>query len=252
MSLCLSYFGFLDPSSPSLSHLILTSPHSRSLEAPRCPPLQCSVWKKSSRTFTDWFAAPSTTRWESGGYGIVHGAVEGCAVFPACKNWNLGGLLRVHVLLEHDAELLTQGLELGQVLLVLALVLDLGLDACAICCQSNGLWDPGGVGPRIFPAWGLSRTLEDPDGGGVVVDSPGSPESGGENGGGGNEIVGEGVVQVALWLGIESAGPGHEDELGAWVGQAEGIPGARKRPGHRQTPSRSCPRLINQQLDRRR
>ena len=95
---------------------------------------------------------------------------------------------------------------------------------------------------------GLSRTLEDPDGGGVVVDSPGSPEGGGEDGGRGDEIVGEGVVQVALWLGIESAGPGHEDELGAWAGQAEGIPGARKRPGHRQTPSRSYPELRNQQL----
>ena len=45
------------------------------------------------------------------------------------------------------------------------------------------------------------RTLEDADGSGEVVDSPGSAESGGEDGGGGDEIVGEGVVQVALWFG---------------------------------------------------
>jgi hypothetical protein len=42
------------------------------------------------------------------------------------------------------------------------------------------------------------RTLEDADGGGEVVDSPGGPEGGGHDGGGGDEIVGEGVVQVAL------------------------------------------------------
>lgn len=40
--------------------------------------------------------------------------------------WKLG----VQVLLQLDAELLPQGLQLLQVLLVLALVLDLGLDAC--------------------------------------------------------------------------------------------------------------------------
>lgn len=38
--------------------------------------------------------------------------------------------LGVDVLLQGDTELLPQGLELGEVLLVLALVLDLGLDAC--------------------------------------------------------------------------------------------------------------------------
>ena len=70
------------------------------------------------------------------------------------KTGNLGGLLRVHVLLEHDAELLAQGLELGQVLIVLALVLDLGLDACAICCQSNGLWYRGVLGREYFPHGG--------------------------------------------------------------------------------------------------
>lgn len=47
----------------------------------------------------------------------------------------LGLLLGVQVLLEQDAELLAQGLELSEVLLVLLLVLDLGLDAC---CDQMG------------------------------------------------------------------------------------------------------------------
>jgi hypothetical protein len=83
----------------------------------------------------------------------------------------LFGLLRVHILLKRNAELFAQRLELIQILLVLALVLDLGLDA-----------------------------LEDPNGGGEVVDSPRGPKGGGHDGGGGDEIVGEGVVQVALEL----------------------------------------------------
>lgn len=41
-------------------------------------------------------------------------------------------LLGVKVLLQLDAKLLSQGLELVQVLLVLVLVLDLGLDACIL------------------------------------------------------------------------------------------------------------------------
>jgi hypothetical protein len=81
----------------------------------------------------------------------------------------LFGLLGVQVLLQHDAELLAQGLELVQVLLVLAVVLDLGLNA-----------------------------LEDADGGGKVVHSAGSLEGGSDDRGGGDEIVGKGVVQVAL------------------------------------------------------
>ena len=42
------------------------------------------------------------------------------------------------------------------------------------------------------------RTFEDSDGGGEVVDSAGSLEGGGHDADGGNEIVGEGVVQVSL------------------------------------------------------
>lgn len=41
-------------------------------------------------------------------------------------------VLGVQLLLEDDAELFPQGLQLLQVLLVLALVLDLGLDACSL------------------------------------------------------------------------------------------------------------------------
>jgi hypothetical protein len=44
-------------------------------------------------------------------------------------------------------------------------------------------------------AW---RTLEDPHGGGEVVDPPGSAQGGDDDRGRGNEIVGEAVVQVPL------------------------------------------------------
>lgn len=42
------------------------------------------------------------------------------------------------------------------------------------------------------------RTLEDSDGSGEVVDSTGGLEGGNDDRGSGNEIVGEGVVQVTL------------------------------------------------------
>lgn len=42
------------------------------------------------------------------------------------------------------------------------------------------------------------RTLEDAHSGREVVDPPRSPQSGGAHGGGGDEIVSERVVQVAL------------------------------------------------------
>jgi hypothetical protein len=77
----------------------------------------------------------------------------------------------VKVLLQRHAELLTEGLGLLEVLSVLALVLDLGLE-----------------------------TLEDADSGSKVVDPPGSLESSDDDGGRGNEIVSEGVVEIALEL----------------------------------------------------
>ena len=42
------------------------------------------------------------------------------------------------------------------------------------------------------------RTLENSDSRGEVVDTPGSAESGSDDRGGGDEIVGEAVVQVSL------------------------------------------------------
>jgi hypothetical protein len=56
--------------------------------------------------------------------------LDHCWIELCRSSWvRLLALLRVEVLLEDDAELLPQGLELIQVLLVLALVLNLGLDA---------------------------------------------------------------------------------------------------------------------------
>ena len=43
-----------------------------------------------------------------------------------------------------------------------------------------------------------SRTLENSDSRGKVVDTPGCSESGSDDGGGGDKIVGEAVVQVSL------------------------------------------------------
>lgn len=45
---------------------------------------------------------------------------------------------------------------------------------------------------------GVSHTLENADGSGVVVDTASGVQSRGEDLNGGNEIVGEAVVQVAL------------------------------------------------------
>ena len=50
---------------------------------------------------------------------------------------------------------------------------------------------------RCFHA---ERTLEYPDGGREVVDAPGGSEGSDDNAGGGDEIVGESVVEVTLQL----------------------------------------------------
>ena len=50
----------------------------------------------------------------------------------------------------------------------------------------------------MWDVFGDLRTLENSDGRGEVVDTPGSAESGGDDGGGGYKIVGEAVVQVSL------------------------------------------------------
>jgi hypothetical protein len=57
------------------------------------------------------------------------------------------------------------------------------------------MWDARAQENNVF---GGSRTLENSDGRGEVVDTPGSAESGGDDGGRGDEIVGEAVVQVSL------------------------------------------------------
>lgn len=95
----------------------------------------------------------------------------------------------VKVLFQLDAQLLAQGRELLEVLLVLLLILDLGLDTC---------WKPVSISRDTCVCvclcrWTL-RTLEDPHGGGEVVDPPGGLKCGGADAGRGDKIVGEGVV----------------------------------------------------------
>lgn len=125
-----------------------------------------------------------------------------------------GLLLGEQLLLQHDAELLAQGVELGKVLLVLLLVLDLGLDACIVLAwvsQSfhsyrvdfhRSVKSAVGKGNRLS-----AHTLEDPHSSGEVVDPPGGAQGGGADGGGGDQIIGEGVVQVALNGLVENVSP---------------------------------------------
>ena len=102
------------------------------------------------------------------------------------------------LLLEHHAELFPDALQLLEVLVVLALVLDLGVDACAVVlvCAPGCACGPGHCDVAI----GGKRTLEYPDGGGKVVDAPGGSEGSDDDAGRGNEIVGESVVEVTLQL----------------------------------------------------
>jgi hypothetical protein len=55
-------------------------------------------------------------------------------------------------------------------------------------CQTKALDD----------IWDKSRTFKNPDGSGEVVDTAGSPQGGGEDLDGGNEIISEAVVEVTL------------------------------------------------------
>lgn len=114
-------------------------------------------------------------------------------------NLNLFLRLGVEVLLQRDAELVAQGLELLEILVVLGLALDLGLDACV-----RGKEERVSGNLLVLFSWAAGfacctlRTFKDADGSGKVVDSAGGLEGSGDDGGGGDEIVGEGVVQVAL------------------------------------------------------
>lgn len=47
---------------------------------------------------------------------------------------------------------------------------------------------------------GILRTLENSDSRGEVVHTPGGTEGGGDDGGRGDKIIGEAVVQVSLYL----------------------------------------------------
>jgi hypothetical protein len=75
---------------------------------------------------------------------------------------------------------------------------------------------------------GETRTLEDTDSRGEVVDTPGSAESGGNDGGGGDEIVGEAVVQVALCDSQQCALAKSEDAGQIMSPCPLHVPGARK------------------------
>jgi hypothetical protein len=105
------------------------------------------------------------------------------------------------VLLEHYAQLFPDALELLEVLGVLALVLDLGVDAWGEMSVNFPVWTSLRCRPNA-PEMMLDceRTLEYPDGGREVVDAPGGSEGSNDNAGGGHEIVGEGVVEVTLQL----------------------------------------------------
>lgn len=92
-------------------------------------------------------------------------------ILTAIQSLDLCGALWVHGLLEVDAQFLPERCQLLDVLLVLAGVLDLGLDA-----------------------------LEYPHGGGEVVDAAGGAEGSGDDRWGWDQIVGESVVEVALQL----------------------------------------------------
>lgn len=81
--------------------------------------------------------------------------------------WKLG----VQVLLEGDTKFLAEGLELVKVLLVLPGVFDFGFDS-----------------------------LEDTDGSWEVVHTSGSTEGSYDDGGSWDQVVGEGIVKVALKL----------------------------------------------------
>ena len=117
-------------------------------------------------------------------------------------------LIGVHGFLQRDAELLTQRLKLLEVLCVLALVLDLELDACDVLVTD--ILARGYIKvPRACTAHAYGRfcgvtlgrnkrTLKNAHSGGEVVDTPGRTDSGSDDGWRGNEIVGEAVVQVSL------------------------------------------------------
>lgn len=107
----------------------------------------------------------------------------------------------------------------------------------------------------VYCAYGLlgaeswhwrSRTLEDSDSRGEVVDTPGSAESGSDDRRRGDQIVGEAVVEVSLCvcqsampllIRLDHHLPARSGDSGA---HATDIPEARRRRSPSQTPSHTC------------
>lgn len=110
-------------------------------------------------------------------------------------------------------------------MLVLLLVLNLGLDA-------YGRESISSCSCKFDATEGIAHTLENPDGGGEVVDAASSLQGGGKNLNGGNEIVGEAVVQVTLLVeqvsemidDVEIANDGR-----ACIAYKPDVPGAERR-----------------------
>lgn len=83
-----------------------------------------------------------------------------------------------------------------------------------------------------------NRTFEDPDSSGKVVDSSRSSQSSCDDGWGGNKIVGEAIVEVALWL-EEQTLARHVCSKGHEV-FADSVPATRRHLARLQTLSRIC------------
>jgi hypothetical protein len=97
--------------------------------------------------------------------------------------------------------------------------------------------------------WGRwRRTLENTDSRGEVVDTPGSAESGSDDGRRGDEIVGEAVVKVSLRMSVRWPCTWQptiqllqrlSDDTGAYRIGRENVPEARRHRSPCQTPSRT-------------
>lgn len=168
-------------------------------------------------------------------------------------------LAGVELFPESNAKLLAERVEGLEVLLVLLLVLDLGLDAYFRSMVSI-------VQQRVL-CWGVQEwghTLEDANSGGEVVDAAGSLQGSSEDLNGGDKVVGEAVVEVTLKDREDRVSRMIRSRCDLVTGHQQGcptvttrsdikrtvcfrmcewterfsLPGARKHPGHRRIPSR--------------
>lgn len=99
-------------------------------------------------------------------------------------------LLGVQLFPESDTQFLTETVKALDVLLVLVLVLNLGLDTCS---RGELLVDGRESILNV-----MRRTFKDANSGREVVDAARSLQGSSENLNGGHEVVGEAVVQVTL------------------------------------------------------